>query len=188
MFRFLIYLVVGELFGLLAWIVAPILPLFATMQDGWSDNSHYRAVEPRLPWWLGWFMTPDNSLWGDNGWQTKHCPNFKSYWGMVKWLCRNRAYGFSWTVLACPVGDPAAAVVDGDLNIDRNNGRFGSFRIVLGDYWQRKWVTRIGNTDYLVSLNVGWLLDPYVKNPETVKAQPLALYLFSPRFGRVVYA
>lgn len=116
MFRFLIYLVVGELFGLLAWIVAPILPMFATMQDGWSDNSHYRAVEPRLPWW------------------------------------------------------------------------FGSFRIVLGDYWQRKWVTRIGNTDYLVSLNVGWLLDPYVKNPETVKAQPRALYLFSPRFGRVVHA
>lgn len=100
MFRFLIYLVVGELFGLLAWVVAPILPMFATMQDGWSDNSHYRAVEPRLPWWLGWFMTPDNSLWGDNG----------------------------------------------------------------------------------------WLLDPYVKNPETVKTQPRALYLFSPRVGRVVHA
>lgn len=185
MFRYLIYFIVGQLFDLLAWVAAPVLPLFATMQDGWSDNSHARAVEPRLPWWLGWFMTPDNSLWGDNGWQTKHCPNFKSYWGMVKWLWRNRAYGFSWTVLACPVADPSTAVVVGDLNIDRNNGRFGSFRIMLGDYWQRKWVTRIGSTDFLVSLNIGWLLDTYVKNPATVVEQPKALFLCSPRLGRI---
>jgi hypothetical protein len=68
MIRFLIYLVAEQLFNIVAMLLAPILPAFASMQDGRSDNSHCRAVEPRLPRWLSWFMTLDNSLWGDVGW------------------------------------------------------------------------------------------------------------------------
>lgn len=185
MFRYLIYFIVGQVFNTLAWLVAPLLPIFATLQDGRCNNNNAQGIEPRLPRWLNWFMTPDNSLWGDHGWQTEHCPNYKSYWGMVKWLLRNRAYGFNWTVIACPVDDPAKARCTGDLGIDRNNGRFGSFKIVLGRYWQHKWVKRIGRTGYLVSLNTGWLLDPYIKNPATLIEQPKALFIFSPRLGRV---
>jgi hypothetical protein len=186
MIRFLIYLLAEQLFNIVAMLLAPVLPAFASMQDGWSDNSHCRAVEPRLPRWLSWFMTLDNSLWGDAGWQTIHCPAYKSYFGMVKWLWRNHGYGFSWTVLAAPVGDVAGATAEGDLNIDSNNGKFGSFKIVLGPYWQRKWVKRIGGTGYLVSLNVGWLLDTYIKNPATIIDQPKAPFICSPRLRRAI--
>ena len=49
MIRFLIYLVAEQLFNIVAMFLAPVLPAFASMQDGWSDNSHFRAIEPRLP-------------------------------------------------------------------------------------------------------------------------------------------
>lgn len=48
-------------------------------------------------------MTPDNSLWGDDGWKNIHCPKYKSYWGMVKWLYRNPAYGLATSLLSMPV-------------------------------------------------------------------------------------
>lgn len=78
---------------LLAYILAPILPIFS--KDGW------------LPRWLWWFQTPDFSLDGDGGWQDEHwqfrkklSPTLSRYVGQVGWLWRNPAYGFDWTVLA----------------------------------------------------------------------------------------
>jgi len=82
-------------FLILAMVAAPVLPLFRVTFYGPVDNNNAYGVEPRLPWNLNWFMTQDNSLWGDKGWQTKHCPEFDTYWGMVKWLWRNPAYGFA---------------------------------------------------------------------------------------------
>ena len=77
MFRYLILLLAYLVFFIVAMLVAPLLPLFATMRDGPADNANKRAVEPRLPRWLFWFDTStDNSLWGDHGWRTKHCPKY----------------------------------------------------------------------------------------------------------------
>lgn len=87
----LIYLPVNLFVTLIAWILAPILPLFAS-DDGW------------LPKYLWWFQTPDNSIDGDNAFNTpsKHpyITKMPRYWRRVFWLIRNPSYGFNWTVLA----------------------------------------------------------------------------------------
>lgn len=94
MLRLLLYLVLFPLnliVLLVACILAPLLPLFAS-NDGW------------LPKWLSWFQTPDASLDGDSGWRntSKHpCVNkLPRYLRQVLWLWRNPSYGFNWTVLA----------------------------------------------------------------------------------------
>lgn len=77
-------------------IVTPFLPAFAT-KDG------------KLPKWLKWFDTPDNSLDGDSGWKEKHSlwvkvlPEWtQTYVARVFWLYRNPLYGFSISVLGAP--------------------------------------------------------------------------------------
>ena len=77
------------LITLIAVIFAPILPIFATQQDGWLDNHSIWGIGSRLPKWLNLFMTPDNSLDGD---ATFERLNGRSYWSKVKWLWRNPAY------------------------------------------------------------------------------------------------
>ena len=80
-------------FLLFAMLVAPLLPAFATVQRGPTDNNNGPMLwEPRLPRWLKWFMTVDNSLWGDYNWKHAHSGG---YWSQVCWLWRNPAYGFA---------------------------------------------------------------------------------------------
>lgn len=59
MFRYLVYLVADLAMEVIAVPAAFVLPFFAN-KEGW------------LPRWLWWFQTPDNSLNGDQGWQTQH--------------------------------------------------------------------------------------------------------------------
>ena len=65
MIRWLFYLLALVVMTIVAWIVTPILPAFAKPRLGPIDNNHGQAVEPRLPLWLAWFDTPDNSLLGE---------------------------------------------------------------------------------------------------------------------------
>lgn len=99
-------------FLILAMIVAPALPIFAKRRIGESNNGAIWAVEPRLPEWLNWFMTQENSLLGDNAWKAmepKHWefrkrlgawPLLQTYLGYLGWLWRNPAYGLAWGPLA----------------------------------------------------------------------------------------
>ena len=59
-----------------AYILAPVLPLFAEQRDGWLDNGSIWGMGPRLPTWLNWFMTPDNSLDGDSTFQSINGQNY----------------------------------------------------------------------------------------------------------------
>ena len=77
---------------LVAIILAPVLPVLASNQEGWLDNHAKWGVGPRLPTWLSWFQTPDNSLDGD---ATFERLNGISYWSKVKWLWRNPCYAFA---------------------------------------------------------------------------------------------
>lgn len=86
-----------------AWLVTPLLPFFLVLRQGWCNNNSYQAIAPRLPKWLGWFDTPDNSLLGDKQWNKDHV---FGYWSIVGWLYRNSLYGFKWTVLSLPEGHP----------------------------------------------------------------------------------
>lgn len=103
--RYFLYCLIYFPSQVLAYIITPLLPILAKPIYGYCDNNSGYYKEPRLPLWLYWFMTPDNSLLGDPNWKAKHTG---TYWDQVKWLYRNSLYGFKWTVLSLPEGHPSA--------------------------------------------------------------------------------
>lgn len=153
-----------------AFVVTPALPLFAKPQLGRSLNGTVCLVEPRLPRWLSWFDTPDNSLLGDTRFRQL---NPETYWSKVRWLYRNRLYGFKWTVLSTAVQQERTIV--GNIDIGYQGQRFGSFTIKQPNgAWQYKIVKPLFGRIY--EGNFGWLLD------DTSKQR--ALFMFSMRLKK----
>lgn len=162
-----LYLIASFGMQLVAWCLTPILPLFRKELWGWSNNGNMRALGPRLPHWLSWFDTPDNSLLGDSRWMADHTGD---YWSMVCWLYRNSLYGFKWTVLAVDVQD--TQIITGNPDIGYQRSHFGILRIRQPNgAWQFKIVKPI--LGKIFEGNFGWLLD------DTTKQR--ALFMFSPR-------
>ena len=179
MIRWIIYLIAAMLFDVVAIVLSPLLALTARDRVGPIDNNNGTAIEPRLPVFLSWFDTAeDNSLLGDSAHKLRHA-NSSRYWQMFCWLVRNHGYGFRWSVLAAPM-DHFKLLFDGDVKINRNNGRYGVLRASMGSYWQYKRVTPIGQTGYCWMLNFGWLLDD--------TSQDRALFMFSPRIVKITGA
>lgn len=185
MFRYLISLFAYLLFFILSMLVAPVLPLFASMRDGPADNANKTEIAPRLPAWLFWFDTStDNSLWGDTGWRTKHCPDhWDTYWGMVQWLWRNPAAGFSWSVIAHVVNLAEAFTVTSSgcgLVLDKGQPGQQGWYCVRSNYgaFQFRWVKEFGPLQ--ISFEAGWLLDVYVKDSQAIHHQPKAIFMFEP--------
>jgi len=90
--RYLLMLPIFILATIATYVLVPFLVLF--QKDGW------------LPKWCWWFQTWDNSLDGDNGWQTEHRPWLSTPYAQLSgwqvwvcrfmWLWRNPAYGFAY--------------------------------------------------------------------------------------------
>jgi hypothetical protein len=179
---YLIYLLlvpVSLLITLVAVIFAPIMPWFATPQMGWCDNHSYQAIDPRLPKWLNWFMTPDNSLWGDFTFQKLH-KGTNPYWSQVLWLWRNPAYSFAIRYLEGPFW----AQVKGDNTIkDNDNAKAGWCFIKINGLFQFVLVAPIGFSR-CIYVNLGWniraLVDPNAK-PDIHPYE--ATFVFSPRIS-----
>lgn len=177
---YLIYLVlvpISLVITLLAVILAPILPIFAKDSYGPLDNGSTMGIGPRLPKWLNWFMTPDNSLYGDATFEKLHPP---SYWSEVLWLWRNPAYSFGLRYLNAPYetsysGDPSIK--------DNDNAKAGWCLVHANGLFQFKWVKPIGFSR-CIYCNFGWnimaLVDPNV-NPKPNPYQ--ATFVFSPRIS-----
>ena len=186
--RWVVLAILSLVVTLVAILLAPILPAFARDERGQCDNANRMAVEPRLPDWLSWFMTPDNSLWGDVGWRTKHCPDhWDSYLGMVRWLWRNPAYGFEHGPLMSASIWPDAMVGYSGNPAVRNepNGIAGYCHTYIvnpdgSDYWHLYWVRPIGNGRCL-NVNLGWKLKTYAESPQRTLTEPVAMFCFSPR-------
>jgi hypothetical protein len=161
----------------LSVILSPVLPLFARDKMGPCDNGGYQCIGPRLPSWLSWFQTPDNSLYGDATFQKLNPP---SYWSMVKWIIRNPGYGFGVRYLTAPYDTS----VKGDPTIrDNDNARAGHCLVRANGLFQWKWIQPIGFQRCLY-FNFGWnimgLVDPNL-NP---KPNPWeATFAFSPRIS-----
>ena len=163
--RWTLYLLASLIMQVVAWIITPLLPLFAEYRYGPIDNNNAFANEPRLPNWLSWFMTVDNSLYGDNNWKSNHY--YTKHWSMVAWLYRNSLYGFKWSVLSAPMNKDAR-----EIHGESPTWKTPGFqRIKMGDYWQWHLVRSIG--PFIVNLNFGWLLND--------GDQERALFMFSPR-------
>lgn len=183
--RFILLLAVYLVFYVVAMLAAPLLPAFASMRNGPADNANKEAIEPRLPSWLFWFDTStDNSLWGDTGWRTKHCPNhWDTYLGMVLWLWRNPAAGFCWSVLAHAVDLAETFTVESSgcgLDLDKGRNQQGWF-LVRSNFgaFQFRWVKAWRSLEF--SFEAGWLLDVYVKDRQAIHYQPLAHFGFQPQ-------
>jgi hypothetical protein len=149
---YLVYLIlvpISLLLTLLAVILAPVLPLFAVQKDGWLDNHSIWGIGPRLPTWLNWFQTPDNSLDGD---ATFQAINGRSYWAKVKWLWRNPAYSFALRYIAAPYTTKVA----GDPTIkDNDNAKAGWCSVHANGLFQFTLVAPIGFSRCFLC-NFGW--------------------------------
>ncbi len=166
------------LLTLLAVLIAPVLPLLASNQEGWLDNHAKWGFGPRLPTWLSWFQTPDNSLDGD---ATFEQLNGISYWSKVKWLWRNPCYAFALRYLT----NPYYTVVKGDKTIkDNDNAKEGWCIVQANGLFQFVFVRRIGSTSRAIYINVGWNIRGLVDDNVQPKPDPWqATFVFSPRIS-----
>ena len=153
------------------------MPIFANDALGWLDNGSRFGVGPRLPQWLNWFMTPDNSLDGDGAFERLNPP---SYWSKVKWLWRNPAYSFALRYIYTPY----TTTVSGDPTIkDNDNAKAGWCYVTANGLFQLRVVFPIGFSRCLYC-NFGWnimgVVDPNVQ-PKPNEWE--ATYVFSPRIS-----
>jgi hypothetical protein len=178
---YLLYIILvplSLLITLAAVILAPILPIFATEQEGWLDNHAKWGMGPRLPIWLNWFQTPDNSLDGD---ATFESINGTGYWAKVKWLWRNPAYAFALRYLL----PPYITSVAGDKTIkDNDNAKAGWCFVRANGLFQFRYIKRIANTNRCVLVNLGWNIMGLVDDNVNPKPNPWqATFVFSPRIS-----
>ena len=171
---------------IVAFVIAPVLPFFATIQEGPILNGTAHGSGPRLGTWLNWFMTPDNSLDGDRGWQQEHwqwrfnfSPAIASYIGQVGWLWRNPAYSFGMTYIDGNIeptytGDPGIK--------DNDNAKEGYLLVREAQLFQFVYVKRIFNTSRCLYINLGWNIRALL-DPNNRKTPYRATFVFSPRFS-----
>ncbi len=177
---YLVYLAlvpISLVITLLALVIAPVMPVFAKDSVGWLDNGSKWGVGPRLPKWLSWFQTPDNSLNGDATFERLNPP---SYWSKVKWLWRNPAYAFALKY----IHSPYETTVSGDPTIkDNDNAKKGWCLVHANGLFQFTLVAPIGFSR-CVYVNLGWNIRGLVD----VNVQPKpdnweATFVFSPRLS-----
>ena len=175
--NYLILILISLLLTLIAMILAPVLPIFAVQKDGWLDNHSIWGIGPRLPTWLNWFMTPDNSLDGD---ATFEKINGRSYWAKVKWLWRNPAYSFAIRYIASPYTTSVA----GDKTIkDNDNAKAGWCLVHANGLFQFTSVTPIG-FNRCIYVNLGWNIRGLVDDNVQPKPQNWqSTFVFSPRIS-----
>jgi hypothetical protein len=153
------------------------MPIFTVQKEGWLDNHSTWGVGPRLPTWLDWFMTPDNSLDGDATFERLNPP---SYWSKVKWLWRNPAYSFALRYLTPPYN----ATFSGDNTIkDNDNAKAGWCLVHANGLFQFTSVTPIGFSR-CIYVNLGWNIRGLVDDNVNPKPNPWqATFVFSPRIS-----
>lgn len=177
---YLIYLVlvpVSLIITLIAVLFAPVMPIFTVQKEGWLDNHSRWGIGPRLPDWLNWFMTPDNSLDGDATFERLNPP---SYWSKVKWLWRNPAYSFALRYLTAPY----STKVLGDKTIkDNDNAKAGWCLVHANGLFQFVLITPIGFSR-CIYINLGWNIRALVDDNVQPKPDPYqATFVFSPRIS-----
>ena len=164
--RWLLMLIADLTVFVLAWLLAPILPLFAVGKE-------------QLPDWLSYFSAEDNPLDGDVGYITLHAPfkgysqhGIKRYINRVWWLVRNPGYGFSYQVLGHRVNS-MPRVVSGDplvsdsvnLTVGRMHGLSGHVLVREGWAFEFYLVHQYNNSNQCFRLRLGWKLLGWVNEP-----------------------
>jgi hypothetical protein len=172
------FLVIINIFGtVLTFPLALLIVLFAKDEMGWVNNATAQAVEPRLPKWLHWFQTWDNSLDGDATFQASNPPNYLS---KIKWLIRNPLPSFLLRTLTAPYN----ATYKGNPTIkDNDNAKAGWLLVHANGLFQFAFIAPIGFSRCLY-VNLGWNIRALVDDNVQPKPDPYqATYVFSPRIS-----
>ena len=184
MIRWLFYLPAKLVMTLVALIFAGRMATRSELRYGPLDNAKSFGTEPRLPeqWWR--FDTPDNSLYGDEGWRTKHCQDaWQTPSGMAAWLRRNPALGFCWVTLGHRVNPETRFTVAGTPGVDKGHDRYGWYLIRTNDgAFQFRFAYAILGVE--IASDFGWLLEPFL-DPLHQSIRP-ACYQCSPKWPRWV--
>lgn len=168
----------------LTFPLALVLPLFAKDRPGQINNGTDSDFGPRLPDWLRWFQTPDNSLEGDDGWRREHWQwrlklpaSLATYVGMVGWLWRNPGYGFG--IVHFDSAAPIVATYAGNQSVNDSPGAEGYCLVRAGGLFQLVWVKRI-SASKCIYCNLGWNIKGLINDPRT---KYTATFAFSPRIS-----
>lgn len=159
---------------LINYPLAPIIVLFAR-KDG------------QLPNWLYWFCTPDNTLDGDVGWQTKYRPylneknKYQRWVNRFSWLHRNKMYGFSEQILGIKYKGGERLEVVGDTAVSNDPvGHSGTVvrylyrsnkKIAFHYYYIRQYKS---HPNKCIRISFGWKLWNF-----GIKPEPAATFGFS---------
>lgn len=153
------------------------MPIFSSQQEGYLNNGSSYGIGPRLPKWLGWFQTWDNSLDGDATFVAENPP---SYLSKIKWLIRNPAPSFALKTLSAPYttsykGDPTIK--------DNDNAKAGWLLVKANGLFQFVYIKRILSTSRCIYVNCGWNIRALVDPAVTPGATYIATFVFSPRIS-----
>lgn len=177
--KYFLLLPFNILLTLIAYIIHPILPLFAN-KEGY------------LPKWLWWFQTPDNPLDGDESYLSKpgRAPftgvttGLKGYINRVAWLYRNPIYGYGWGITAFKV-QPNYHIkrLAGNKPIEGSLKSNGFYLATLtntdGSWCWQLYITHHWNEKKCTKLNFGWKIWMADSIPEGVTF-PICAYTFNP--------
>lgn len=155
---------------IIAFILSPVLPFFAIENNGM----------PKLPKWLSWFDTPDNSLNGDLGHLNRHLKS-SLWWQRTCWLARNRAYNFSIDAIGTTVYVLDTVIDEGDPLVSNRPIHSGWFKqtVVRTGAFQFYYVKQWSETK-CIRLNVGWKIKDRATSTD-YKAQ--YVFSFNPLMG-----
>lgn len=178
-----------------AYLFGPILALYDTPRWGSLDNGNKTGYGPRLPNWLSWFQTVDNSLDGDAAWMSmeedhwewrKKLPvgsYIQSYLGRLGWLWRNPAQGFERaSYVAATISDYDIVSCWGNPFIrDKPKGVDGLCYIAVDNYWCFYAIIRL-SSNRCMKIKLGWNLKTYAEKGCTDSIAPMVLSVSFPSF------
>jgi hypothetical protein len=135
---------------LLSFIVVPIALLFVKEEDN------------HLPSWAKWWETYDYDINGDPPWQGPEHANGqqRTYYWRLRWLLRNKAGYFSYTVTGFEIDETVVYRAWGDVYTSNIPGHSGFLYAECDKggktYPCYYYVMQIGNTSRCVRLYFGW--------------------------------
>jgi len=110
----------------------------------------------RLPRWLCWFQTYDHNLYGGLDWQAEN-PNYTTYCSMVRWLWRNPAGTFSYTVAG--IWPSGTVIIKGNSKTQNTpNGHSGKCLTRCKNSWLLNYVHQWGQSHKCLRIVLGWKL------------------------------
>jgi hypothetical protein len=155
------------------FIAYPLTPFLVLLNTG--------GDYPKLPGWVSWFDTEDNSIDGDDPWKTlwrpylKQTNSYQRYINQCHWLWRNSLHNFQISIMGIKLlsTDKLEVVTDASIQNTRP-GKSGLVRRyitrnrqIIAFHWyyihQWKWWP-----DRCVRINLGWKLWGNINNSDIV--------------------